>query len=167
MHDICADSEDELGCYGQALPMVVGSKVGKLRLFHHLYVLSLHVYTHTHTHTHHPSLSLNTLYARQPTGPRPSSPLTVSPSLSLADSQNQSLPSRVEWFPQLNKVGRKKIDHDITEPLPPVLIQRYLSIPSLCLSLCLLSSIPWFFEFPFFHASLVIHDMLQHSQVSY
>ena len=54
MHDLCADSEDELGCNGQALPMVVGSKVGKPRLFHHLYVLSLHVYTHTHTHTHTP-----------------------------------------------------------------------------------------------------------------
>ena len=29
-----------------------------------------------------------------------------------------------EWLPALNKVGRKAVDHDITEPLAPVLIKR-------------------------------------------
>jgi hypothetical protein len=35
-----------------------------------------------------------------------------------------------KWFPALNKVGRKAVDHEITEPLPPVLIESvYHSSP--------------------------------------
>ena len=29
-----------------------------------------------------------------------------------------------EWLPTLNKVGRKFVNHAITEPLSPVLIER-------------------------------------------
>ena len=37
-------------------------------------------------------------------------------------------PSLSEWLPQLNKVGRKTVDHTITEPLAPVLIKRYVHV---------------------------------------
>jgi hypothetical protein len=76
------DSEDELGCYGQAVPMVVGSKP---------------LFTH---------------------------------SICKATHWTETFIATDKWFPQLNKVGRKKIDHDITEPLPPVLIRSvYHSSP--------------------------------------
>ena len=31
-----------------------------------------------------------------------------------------------EWVPALNKAGRKNVDHSITEPLAPIVLERYI-----------------------------------------
>ena len=38
-------------------------------------------------------------------------------------------PLTPEWLPKLNVVNRKAVDHDITEPLAPVLIERSIYSP--------------------------------------
>ena len=39
----------------------------------------------------------------------------------------------VDWFPALNKAGRKRVDHEITEPLAPLLVERCV-----CVCVCVL-----------------------------
>lgn len=36
----------------------------------------------------------------------------------------------VDWFPALNQAGRKSVNHKITEPLAPVLVERYVGCTS-------------------------------------